>query len=214
MNEDTMQPDVRAIMKQIRQDIKRRNLSDEMPDFSDILILSNEDLETSEEYVILQKKLHELVNRAIEYDKEIKARSGLSGKVVVFFKKCIRKMIRFYTLPLAEDLNDTCTSLAQGLVVMRKILEKNELSWQERVDSLSVKFYRDIEKRKALSEVTMQRILQENAELRTHLDQMKDYNENLRKETELLKLKVEMLCTRQELQQSQWSASDVQGDEL
>ena len=174
MNTSTTKPDVNKIMEKIKKNIAQNNLNEELPSFLDLPISLREEENTGMELSIVQSKLHMILNRSIEYDKPLWSRGGPLGKIATIFKKCIRRISRFYVLPIAEDLNDTCTFLAQALASMQKVLDQNDALWHERLSALDIAVYREMKKNTFASSSLIPTLQKENADIRTELDALKE----------------------------------------
>ncbi len=114
--------DVKKIMSDIRMDIQKRGIEEDDILFEDIISDMNPFENTGLDVCI------EEVNNSwsVSAYREIKSRGGILGKIIIFFKKAIRKIIKFYVEPIVEDQVVYNTNVVRVLNSVQENIYQNE----------------------------------------------------------------------------------------
>ena len=104
---------VEEIMEEIRRDIKEKGYQNDDISFSDVplsgkyLTMDNSNL-AAQKIMLLQARYNVFAYRPLASNRSF-------GALIVFIKKVIRKMIKFYIEPIVSDQNDVNGLVASGL---------------------------------------------------------------------------------------------------
>lgn len=121
---------VEDIMKQIREKIRKQGIVDEE------INLNN----TIEEHEMLNDYLSMVNNTcSVILDKEIKSHRRFIGKIIILFKRIVRKSIHWYIYPIVEQQNEfnsyttrTLNSLVKNLDIINNKVTELEKEREER----------------------------------------------------------------------------------
>lgn len=114
--------DVKKIMDEIREDIEKRGIEEDEFLFEDIVnemsFFENKDV----------KMCLEELNKSwsIPAYRQLRSRRGILGELIIFFKKVIRKMIKFYVEPIVDDQVNYNANIVRTLNSFWEYMEKNE----------------------------------------------------------------------------------------
>ena len=162
---------VEKIMQQIRRDIEARWLTDDALSFSNIPI---NPADNAEEYdpAALNELLGVLGGRwNVAPSRPIVSRSGPLGKIIIFFKKVVRKCIRFYIEPIVADQNESNQLVFESLSHMAAYMQKQS-SWNERLDDLDYEMNREVKKANNLVSNHMRALHDQNRTLKQRLEEV------------------------------------------
>jgi hypothetical protein len=104
MNMQQQTVDIGQIMTEIQREIETKGLRNTVLPFVEIHTSSFADM------VMEMERF-----RRIYAYRELNSRRGLPGKIILFFKKAIRKMSKFYIEPIVEDQNNFNFMVVQGM---------------------------------------------------------------------------------------------------
>ena len=188
---------VEEIMKEIRQNIKKRKVKEEkLPDLKEILL---EYINTSAEFDInnLYETNTNINNQwATAGEVTITSHRKILGRIIVFLKKLTRKCLRWYINPINEKQQNFNCEVTRNLNEVREFIrlsqyindkiELNSSLIKESIDKLEVKINK--------LDTKMISINEENTELKIKIENYKDQlekNINLKnsEESELIDIK-------------------------
>lgn len=117
---------VEKIMGEIRSEIAEKGYTNDMLSFSDI---TADELGVNVENFERVKFNEELFNLNmlwnIEYNRQIEPRPGIKGKCITFFKKLIRKCIRFYLSSIVCEQNTFNATSVRLFNMLNLYMEEN-----------------------------------------------------------------------------------------
>lgn len=116
--------DVEKIMQEIRQNIFNKKLICDVPPAEDILCNS----------VIYNKEMFELNNEVgflhqkavIPAWRVLYSRYPVVGHIVIFIKKVLRKLIKFYVEPITQDQSEWNIHCAHALLSVEQLIEDKD----------------------------------------------------------------------------------------
>lgn len=131
--------DVEKIMKDIREQIKERGYEKKELRFADIMAEPIEGIECLDEYF----ELDNFRNTVIKMDGKRNVqcwRPIMGNKVKIFFKKIIRKIVKFYVEPIVADQNEfnfyTVSAMSQLYAKMEEEQAVKLEQMQEQIEKL------------------------------------------------------------------------------
>ena len=139
-NKKEINVDVTKIMEEIRADIEQRGLRDE--------VLSFEDIPMPESVAVLSNDLGPFNSDALADANDYMNRcfqvqvwhpiqgTGVLGFLVVFIKRVIRKLIRFFIDPIVSDQNDFNMMTAKSANQVRNYINDNDKKVAEMEEEL------------------------------------------------------------------------------
>lgn len=178
--------DVTKIMEEIREDIEKRGLRDEVLSFEEIPMpqqvaavdgglgpFDRDDFMDSNMYM----------NRCYRIQTWHPIRSArILGFLIVFFKKIIRKMIRFFIDPIVNDQNDFNANTTRSMNQVRNYMKENTETVMKTSDDMNSL---------RLRMETVSREMEEMRALRLRVDELSEKVERLEEENQKLRGKAE-----------------------
>lgn len=117
--------DVEKIMEDIREEIAGKKLTCDIPAAQEIVTLpaleSNERQELQNEVGFLYQK------SAVSAWRELHSHRPVLGGIILFVKKVIRKLTKFYVEPITQDQSEWNLHCAHALSSACQLLEEKEL---------------------------------------------------------------------------------------
>lgn len=120
------------IIKQVKKEIKDKKYTQNKIKFDDVEIENCNVYENSNnvfnKYELLESidKLKELYS--VSTNKPIQSHRPIIGKIIIFFKKLARKMLKFYIEPIVEDQNKYNNEVINALTEIQKYISENDKS--------------------------------------------------------------------------------------
>lgn len=116
------------IEKEIKDELRRKNIVDDLPGYSVQVETYTESLaygpvETGAEDVFLDVLQRTAENRAF---RALRSRPGMFGKVIIFVKRAIRKCLKWYLEPVCDqqtEFNHAVVALIEVLLAQQRELE-------------------------------------------------------------------------------------------
>lgn len=187
--------DVKLVLDQIRADISQKGYIREMLSFEDIRPKSDIHPAADQPYDTLQmlldnREMNETYHTQLE--RQLLSSGGMAGKAKLFFKRVIRKCVRFYISPYTTDqeaFNAASTRFSNQVASYLMEQEHGDNALQG-LDEKVIK----------LLNKDMPRLLQDVVDCQTQIQEanndliaIKHLNERLIVENEVLRAKVELL---------------------
>ncbi|MBQ8613528.1 MAG: hypothetical protein IJ416_04870 [Ruminiclostridium sp.] len=126
---------VQRIMADIKAEIERKNLKSDILSFEDVFAggstASGSDFN---EKSFVNELSYLNSNFSIASNREIKTGKKVIGGLVIFVKKVIRKMTRFYVEPIVTEQNAFNTHTVRALNCIRKFINSSTAKQKELID--------------------------------------------------------------------------------
>ena len=126
--------DIQRIMAEIRHEIESKGLRNTVLPFENVHATP---FETVTEYdpVRFSQLVSEMDRlKQIYAYRQLQSRQNILGKFILFFKKVIRKMSKFYIEPIVSDQNNFNANVVQGMqsvrAYMKRPVEDQAALWQ------------------------------------------------------------------------------------
>lgn len=94
------QINIEKIMEEIRQEIQEKGYTNDMLSFDDITDFDEENKTLEDYFDILNSTWN------VQAYRELPGGNGLVSKIIVFIKKVLRKLIKFYIEPIVADQDE------------------------------------------------------------------------------------------------------------
>lgn len=111
---------IEQIMEEIRAEIKAKGFTNDMLSFDDIVDSNTKHKNIEDYYDILNNTWN------IQAYRVLPGGSGLLGKIKVFMKKVLRKLIKFYIEPVVNEQNEFNANNVRLLNLISSYMELND----------------------------------------------------------------------------------------
>lgn len=118
---------IEEIMQQIRAEIKEKGYTNDMLSFNDIVADSVEMNVDKFDKVLLNEEIYSLNSFwNVQTEHALVSAGGLKTKLSVFIKKVIRKLIRFYIIPIVSEQNTFNANVVRTMNLVNCYITENE----------------------------------------------------------------------------------------
>ena len=167
--------DIEKIMDKIRADIAARGFADDCLSFDEIKFGEYGYLED------ISFDLQDLEYQLTDYAKvcnispyhEIRSRGGVFGKLIILFKRLVRKCINFYVTPIVHEINGSNRFVLEMFKSCRDIAKRYRLE-EERVDAIELEVKNGIRKSFYILEQKVGETNKQNQELKKAIKVLED----------------------------------------
>lgn len=183
--------DIESIMEEIRSNICNRGYVENGISFQDMNGFYENKNDNIFELQDLQNYIYETnVNCNVQINHELNYQ-GIKGKIIIFIKKIIRKLIQFYIVPIVEEQQKFNSSVTRSLNQVNgfiKIQQEND----KKIDNLDYEFNKNIKKEIDISNKNYCNVLKENSELKKMLNKLLQKKEESDNRLKVLSHKLEI----------------------
>lgn len=185
---------VEEIMSQIRKDIESKLLVDDIVEFEDIALDEIDDVNCYSDQDFSQRINSLRQSLFINSYRNITSRRGITGKVIIFLKKIIRKCICFYIEPIVHEQNNINLLIGECMEDIKRYTLQQQ-TYKDEFDDLEFVFNNEIMKRfkilqsnnESLSSQN-EMLSKENIELVAEFSKLKESNIFLQRQIEIIQL--------------------------
>ena len=118
---------IEEIMQQIRAEIKEKGYTNDMLSFNDIVADSVEMNVDKFDKVLFNEEIYSLNSFwNIQTEHALVSAGALKTKLSVFIKKVIRKLIRFYIIPIVSEQNTFNANVVRTMNLVNCYITENE----------------------------------------------------------------------------------------